>query len=419
MKILKMLSFSALSLLFVTPAIGQLKVISNGNVGIGTSTPGQKLEVAGIARIRGTFIQLGADAGNAEASVLTGFQRQQNGNAGIKFYTVSGSTFNNPTTTFGADAIGGGALNHRGAGTLNVATAANQALRFSVNSTNKVSITGANNANFGFVGINTNTPAHQLEVNGDASKPGGGSWTTASDKRLKKDVKPYTDGLAKVLAINPVTFKYNGMGGIPDNGKEYVGVIAQEMQEVAPYTISTFVRDEIEFINNEDQVVPQERIVSSKEYLSYDGTAVTYMLVNAIKEQQQLIDEKDAQIEDLAARLERMERTIANLTSTGTGSNAGIQTVNLNNVTEYLVQNQPNPFTQSTKITYTLPTDSKTAFLRVTDSNGRLIKQITLAADIQKGEVILNAGELAPGTYAYSLIVNGNTLDSKQMVLVR
>lgn len=418
MKIFKTLLFSFASLLFVTPAMAQLKVIANGNVGIGTSNPGQKLEVAGIARIRGTFLQLGADAGAAESAVLTGFQRTVSGNASIKFFTVAGSTFGNPTTTFGADAVGGGALNHRGAGTLNVATQFAQALRLSVNNTNKLSITGASGANFGFVGINTNSPSSQLEVNGTASKPGGGEWATASDKRLKKEIKPYTDGLETVLAINPVTFKYNGQGGMVDDGKEYVGVIAQEMQEVAPYTISTFVRDEIEFINSEEQVVPQEKIVSSKEYLSYDGTAVTYMLVNAIKEQQQLIEEKDVRIDELENRLERMERIIANLTSTQTGVN-GVQTINLNDVTEFLVQNQPNPFSQSTKIIYNLPAGAKSSFLRVSDSNGRLIKQISLASDVQKGEVILNAGELAPGTYAYSLVVDGNTLDSKQMVLIK
>jgi hypothetical protein len=45
------------------------------------------------------------------------------------------------------------------------------------------------------VGIGTSAPAYLLHVNGTAAKPGGGSWTVASDKRLKKNISTFTERL--------------------------------------------------------------------------------------------------------------------------------------------------------------------------------------------------------------------------------
>ncbi len=81
----------------------------------------------------------------------------------------------------------------------------------------------------GSLGIGTITPDQELSVNGGASKIGGGAWSTFSDFRVKKEIENFTDGLEIVHQISPVTFKYNGKGGYPNNGKEYIGVIAQDI----------------------------------------------------------------------------------------------------------------------------------------------------------------------------------------------
>ncbi len=128
------------------------------------------------------------------------------------------------------------------------------------------------------LGVNTSTPDANLSVSGTASKTGGGSWATFSDKRVKKDITEFKDGLALIAKIKPVRFRYNGLGGNTDDGKDYVGVIAQDVQPIAPYMVNS-VRKKLKDTDSADT-----------ELLMYDGSALTYILVNAIKEQQRIID---------------------------------------------------------------------------------------------------------------------------------
>ncbi|MBC7937718.1 MAG: tail fiber domain-containing protein [Rhizobacter sp.] len=118
-----------------------------------------------------------------------------------------------------------------------------------------------------------------LETGGAASKPGGGSWSATSDARLKQNIQRYEDGLQQLQKINPVYFNYNQQSGY-DTSKQFIGVLAQELKEVAPYMVGTFKKD-------------------NTEYLNVDNTAMTYMLINAVKEQQKEIEELKALVKKL------------------------------------------------------------------------------------------------------------------------
>ncbi|MEM8900756.1 MAG: tail fiber domain-containing protein [Bacteroidota bacterium] len=144
----------------------------------------------------------------------------------------------------------------------------------------------------GRVGINTNAPAQNLSVNGSAGKPGGGAWVTFSDARVKENIQPFTSGLAEVLQIQPKSFSYNGKGGYAKDGKTYYGIIAQDIQKIAPYMV-----EEIETEDFSDQ-------------LSYDGTALSYILVNAIKEQQAEIEAQQKQIQALQAQNKKLQKAL-------------------------------------------------------------------------------------------------------------
>ena len=121
-----------------------------------------------------------------------------------------------------------------------------------------------------------------FEVGGSASKPNGGAWLATSDARLKKDIYPYTDGLEKLLRIKPVLFNYNEESGY-DTHKQYVGVLAQELQKVLPYMVDSFSK-------------------KGNEYLRVDNSAMTYLLINAIKEQQMQIESLKKEIGEMKKR---------------------------------------------------------------------------------------------------------------------
>jgi len=83
-----------------------------------------------------------------------------------------------------------------------------------------------------------------------------------------------------------------------------------------------------------------------------------------------------------------------------------------------LFQNVPNPFDKSTIIKYSLPADAKKAILTISSSNGIRLKEFDLKN--KGGQVIeINAGELAAGSYVYSLIIDGVVIDSRTVILTK
>lgn len=144
-------------------------------------------------------------------------------------------------------------------------------------------------------------PRFHLGTNGVALRPGGGNWAALSDRRTKKAVLPFTDGLHVLQQINPVTFQYNGLYGTVDDEQRYVGVIAQEVAPIAPYMI-------------EKRQLKQHAHATSEEILQYDGgTHLLYVLVNAVKEQQQVIELERTKNQTLEQRIEQLEQRLKRL----------------------------------------------------------------------------------------------------------
>lgn len=114
-----------------------------------------------------------------------------------------------------------------------------------------------------------------LLVDGEAYKTGA-SWASPSDIRLKKDIVDFKDGLEKILNLNPVYYKFK-----ENDEKEHIGFIAQDVELVTPYMVR---------INNSNGL---------EDCRVLDESALTKILVNAIKEQQSIIEDLTKRIEDL------------------------------------------------------------------------------------------------------------------------
>lgn len=86
----------------------------------------------------------------------------------------------------------------------------------------------------GNVGIGTETPSATLEVDGTAAKPGGGSWSTASDVRLKKNISAIKRPLDTLLSLRGVRFEYTDPTSIGEPEGVRTGFIAQDVERVIP-----------------------------------------------------------------------------------------------------------------------------------------------------------------------------------------
>ncbi|MCX7980468.1 MAG: tail fiber domain-containing protein [Bacteroidia bacterium] len=127
---------------------------------------------------------------------------------------------------------------------------------------------------------------------GQAYKPGGGPWASLSDLRTKAEVRPYARGLEAVRALRPVSYRYSEKYFPALKDKWYVGLIAQEVQEVAPEMVHPYWLQ-----------CPGDRL---EEVLAVDPNELTYMLINAVKE-------LDAERERLGQRVDSLEAENAEL----------------------------------------------------------------------------------------------------------
>ena len=160
-----------------------------------------------------------------------------------------------------------------------------------------------------------------------------------------------------------------------------------------------------------------------EDYLAYDGTALPYMLVNAVKEQQELLEDKDVQIEELTNRLADVEDQLNDLLTkldeivTTNAAEAVKTQVQLNGTDlANLSQNRPNPFTGSTVIEYSIPQQTGEAHLNIYDQFGKVIKTVEIDHK-GEGQLEVQAIGIPAGTYSYSLVIDGVQSGTKQMIL--
>ena len=136
--------------------------------------------------------------------------------------------------------------------------------------------------NNGNVGIGTTTPGGQFELSLDQGrKPGGGTWTTTSDERLKNIEGIYAKGLQEILQLQPITYRYKNVGdrqfADPVLRTLNVGFSAQDVQRIFPEAVG----------------------VDNDGYLNFNMHSILVAYVNAFKEKQMEIEQVRSKNEEL------------------------------------------------------------------------------------------------------------------------
>ena len=263
--------------------MSQFFIELSGNVGIGTTAPGAKLEISdGTTALQ---IRPGELNGVTDASAVT-LEYPGNGTIGIwdslavdQGFSVNGQLTarsdyygfghvflyafegeNNSGTAYlqardnsGTSSIGL-QLRTQNAGNIvdtmylspvgDVRVGATNS-RFNVNTAGAPNVTSIirarSAADIAFVVEDQNGTANMkvgsfgIECSvGTGFKPGGGSWAVLSDARLKHNIQPLTGALDSLLQLRSVTYEYNDPAATQQPAGKQTGFIAQEVEKVFP-----------------------------------------------------------------------------------------------------------------------------------------------------------------------------------------
>jgi hypothetical protein len=118
----------------------------------------------------------------------------------------------------------------------------------------------------GYVGVGTVNPQYRLQVGsvGDGSQARANAWNTFSDERFKINIVPIKSALSKIEKLHGYYYNWN----TGTDSSRQAGLLAQEVESVLPEIVST----------------------DAEGYKSVDYGKMNALLLQAIKEQQLLIN---------------------------------------------------------------------------------------------------------------------------------
>jgi len=117
----------------------------------------------------------------------------------------------------------------------------------------------------GLVEINSPVYAH-----GGLFTPGG-LVQSAADPRVTTGVQPYRIGLSQILQLEPISYKYNGNGGMNGN-RSYVGLAPERARSIVPEVVGSYRAR----VHEEDE--------RESDILTTSAEPLVFALINAVKE---------------------------------------------------------------------------------------------------------------------------------------
>lgn len=393
---------------FSTQVNAQLKVANSGNVGISVANniePLSALSVggsgfnnamisiknnaqsygeSGFANLRSDLTLASAEGWNYAVSGNTAISEEGN-----RFVGITGNASYNGTLSCG-----------RSYGVLGLARGATSGWNFGV-----LGMLSNNGSEYGagvFGAANNTGECYvagryagffngQTKVNGNLYAT---SFVTTSDARLKASITDIkSDALQKVQTLHPIQFNWREVEDKHtsdtasvktmyfsediDYNRLHYGFLAQEVQKLFPELV------------HED----------GDGYLSVNYVELIPLLIQAVQE--------------LSAELEEIKNATKAKKVVFDDKHSDAEAIEA-----VLYQNNPNPFTVDTQIEYQLPQTTKSATLYIYNMNGLQVAKYPIST-FGNGYIVVSAGALDAGMYLYSLVADGQVIDTKRMILTK
>ena len=271
------------------------------------------------------------------------------------------------------------------------------------------------------------TASNQVRIGNSSVSSIGGytSWTNISDERFKSEIKANVAGLEFITKLKPVTYTLNvseinnltnpnWKNEISQNGMDaiaakeayrQIGFLAQEVEDAA------------QSINFEFSGVDIPKNENDFYGLRYAEFVVP--LVKAVQELDSINKSNDEIIGNLQNQINEL-RNLVLLLSNQSPTDSFKTGIDLNNQTSscWISQNAPNPFSGETVIKCYIPVIENEAKIIFYSNSGSVVDTY-LITNSGSTEVNINSMNLTSGNYSYSLIVDGELIDTKKMTVLK
>ncbi|MCE8467027.1 MULTISPECIES: tail fiber domain-containing protein [Bacteroides] len=402
----------------------QLKVLSNGKVGIGTTTPKYSLLDIGKAGTAG-----GLTIYNSALSNPLLFKLYSNGDYG---YLNFGGVAKHGITICKDGGIGLGAdpsIELETPEYINIYTYGERAAlmayaKYPYDYGDIIKVYSWRDTDMAYVVRDVRNGGSPLVfyVAGDGSVYSKGSILTASDESYKENISSINNSLNTIRQMRGVTYKLKEQADESTTASTLQSDVSSRdtlsAQSPVPVEIVNKIKAEKKrkksgFIAQElEEIFPEAvyTLPNGKKAIAY--SEIIPLLVEAIKEQQNEIDKQQNEIDEL-----RQSKIVQTRSAIGAvDEQSDVNSLLDEKLKAKLYSNIPNPFKEQTTISFFIPETSSRASIHIYNLQGKQIKQLNIESR-GNGSVTINGYELTPGMYMYSLIVDGQEVDTKKMIL--
>ena len=255
----KRMTYDASEHIFDISAAEKMRITSGGLIGIGTTSPAGLLSLK--AEVTNTPTIVFQNVSGGPNSAISNFT------SNVQTFTVIGTNIYVNTTAniarFNTSYAGCGITFDEGV------------LRFMTGTTSIVP-----------------TTRMTIDASGNIGAPNGTNIFNASDVRLKQNVTTITNGLDKILDLNPVMFNWIDGFVESEDGKDMLGFIAQEVQNVIPQAVENFGNNSVTV----GEVVIDDTLRVNEKF-------IIPVLVKAIQEMNTKLDEQNQTIQNLQEQI--------------------------------------------------------------------------------------------------------------------
>ena len=386
-------------------SFGQFKVSSNGNVSIGTSsTPISKFTVnhPGIDYFENYFygpnVCVGITCtGRTSSSPYWGTGLRvfsgvvsNNGDVGIE------SSVNSTTALSSGHAIGVIGEAGNAAQGYNVGIAGGL-----LGSNNGTGVLGSSDLNVKTICIPGKYAGYfegNVTTNGTSTSL---SFISPSDMRLSENVISLNnrtnqgETLEKVLGMNVLQYNYKlRKPQLTEDASPISEATQKRLQKEAEQKHYGLSAQELQ------QIYPELVVEGQDGYLGINYVELVPILIQSIQELKQELDEVKG-TGNKAVRKAACATSINGVTSSG----------------NVLFQNTPNPFKENTTIRFHLADDAQNAAICIFDMTGKMLKKLSVSQGMES--VSIAGYELGEGMFLYTLMVNGQEIDTKRMIITK